>query len=109
PVSGCVYMDPNPISSVNDQGHNYFLSKNPYKLISYAVFGEAYYELADNVKLTAGLRWTIDKKDAPRIPTWLLASQSAGYPVAEVIEQEWREPTGRLALDWKPELAFTDE
>ena len=27
----------------------------------------------------------------------------------EVIDQEWREPTGRLALDWKPDLAFTDE
>jgi len=109
PVAGCVYIDPNPISSVNDQGHNYFLSKNPYKLISYAVFGEAYYKITDNLKLTTGLRWTVDKKEAPRIPTWLLASQSYGYPVAEVIDQEWREPTGRLALDWKPQLPFTDE
>jgi len=108
-VAGCIYMDPNPIGSVNDQGHNYFLSRNPYKLISYAVFGEAYYRITDDLKLTAGLRWTVDKKDAPRIPTWVLASQSVGYPVAEVIEQEWREPTGRLALDWKPELPFTDE
>ncbi|HEX5776622.1 MAG TPA: TonB-dependent receptor, partial [Caulobacteraceae bacterium] len=108
-VVGCVYMDPNPIESLNDQGHNYFLSRNPYKLISYAVFGESYYELTDNLKVTAGLRWTVDKKEAPRIPTQLLVSNSAGYPVAEVIEQEWREPTGRLAIDWKPELSFTDE
>ncbi len=108
-VTGCVYMDPNPIGSLNDKGHNYFLSKNPYKLISYAAFGEAYYNISDNLKVTAGLRWTVDKKDAPRIPTWILASQTVGYPVAEVIEQEWREPTGRLALDWKPDLSFTDE
>ncbi|HEX6859961.1 MAG TPA: TonB-dependent receptor [Caulobacteraceae bacterium] len=108
-VNGCGYMDPNPIESVNDQGHNYFLSKNPYKLMSYAVFGEAYYNFTDALKLTAGLRWTVDKKEAPRIPSWLVAIQSYGYPVAEVIEQEWREPTGRLALDWKPDLAFTDE
>jgi hypothetical protein len=26
-----------------------------------------------------------------------------------VEQQEWREPTGRLTLDWKPELSFTDE
>jgi outer membrane receptor protein involved in Fe transport len=26
-----------------------------------------------------------------------------------VIEQEWRKPTGRLAVDWKPTLSFTDE
>ena len=51
----------------------------------------------------------MDSKEAPRIPTWLLGSHSAGLPVAEVIEQEWREPTGRLAIDWKPNLSFTDE
>jgi outer membrane receptor protein involved in Fe transport len=109
PVTGCIYIDPNPIDQVNDEGHNYFLSKNPYKLISYAVFGEAYYQITDAMKVTAGLRWTVDKKDAPRIPTWVLGSNSVGYPVAEVIEQEWREPTGRLAVDWKPDLSFTDE
>jgi outer membrane receptor protein involved in Fe transport len=108
-VGQCTYLDPNPIESVNDKGHNYFLSKNPYKLISYAVFGEAYYNITDNLKVTAGLRWTVDKKDAPRVPTWILATLSYGYPVAEVIEQEWREPTGRLTIDWKPELSFTDE
>jgi len=108
-VAGCVYMDPNPIGSLNDLGHNYFLSKNPYKLISYAVFGEAYYNITDALKLTAGLRWTVDKKEAPRIPSWVLAADSVGYPVAEVVNQEWREPTGRLTLDWKPHLSFTDE
>jgi len=108
-IIDCVYMDPNPITSLNDMGHNYFLSNNPYKLISYAVFGEAYYKIADNLKLTAGLRWTVDKKEAPRIPSWVLGANTVGYPVAEVIDQEWREPTGRLTLDWKPDLSFTDE
>jgi outer membrane receptor protein involved in Fe transport len=106
---GCQYIDPNPIHSVNDLGHNYFLSKNPYKLISYAVFGEAYYNIAENLKVTAGLRWTVDKKEAPRIPSMLLAGGNAGLSILTVEEQEWREPTGRLTLDWKPELGFTDE
>ncbi|HEX5776260.1 MAG TPA: TonB-dependent receptor, partial [Caulobacteraceae bacterium] len=100
---------PNPIGKLNDEGHNYFLSKNPYKLISYAVFGESYYDLAENLKLTAGLRYTVDRKEAPRIPSWLLATDTIGHPVSEVEELEWREPTGRLAIDWKPDLAFTDE
>jgi outer membrane receptor protein involved in Fe transport len=120
-VPGCLYIDPNPIGSLNDEGHNYFLSKNPYKLVSYAAFGEVYYDIADNLKLTAGLRWTVDHKSAPRIPSMLLAAKNSypdlrlavastiGYPVEEIIEQEWREPTGRLALDWKPDLSFTDE
>ena len=108
-LAGCPYIDPNPIESVNDLGHNYFLSKNPYKLISYAVFGEVYYNIAEDLKLTAGLRWTVDKKEAPRIPSMLLAANTVGHPVLTVQEQEWREPTGRLALDWKPRLSFTDE
>jgi len=108
-LRGCRYIDPNPIESVNDLGHNYFLSKNPYKLISYAVFGEAYYNITENLKLTAGLRWTVDKKEAPRIPSTLLVADSVGSSVLAVEEQEWREPTGRLALDWKPDLAFTDQ
>jgi outer membrane receptor protein involved in Fe transport len=108
-VANCTYIDPNPIHSLNDQGHNYFLSRNPYKLISYAAFGEVYYNIADNLKLTAGLRWTVDKKQAPRIPSWTLAANSAGYALAETVKQEWREPTGRIALDWKPDLSFTDE
>jgi outer membrane receptor protein involved in Fe transport len=106
---GCQYLDPNPIESVNDLGHNYFLSRNPYKLISYAVFGEAYYNVTDALKVTAGLRWTVDKKEAPRIPSMLLAQGNVGLSVLSVEEQEWREPTGRLAIDWKPNLPFSDE
>jgi len=109
PLLSCTYIDPNHVNSLNDLGHNYFLSRNPYKLISYAVFGEAYYKFSENLKVTAGLRWTVDKKEAPLIPSWLLASNTVGYPVDQVVDQEWREPTGRLAIDWKPDLSFTDE
>ncbi len=51
---GCAYIDPNPISSLNNQGHNYFLSQNPYYLNSYAGFGEIYYNLTNDLKLTGG-------------------------------------------------------
>ena len=109
PILRCTYIDPNPIDNLNDLGHNYFLSRNPYKLISYAAFGEVYYNIANNLKVTAGLRWTVDKKEAPMRPSWLLAANTVGHPVVETVEQEWRKPTGRLAIDWKPDLAFTDE
>jgi iron complex outermembrane receptor protein len=109
-VASCIYIDTNPISNLNDRGRNYFLSKNPYRLISYAAFGEIYYELTPDLKLTGGLRFTVDKKHAPQIPSWLLASGAGSdYSVARIIDQEWREPTGRLALDWKPTLSFTDD
>ena len=28
---------------------------------------------------------------------------------SQTIRQEWREPTGRVAIDWKPDLSFTDD
>jgi len=104
----CGYIDPNPIGSLNDEGHNYFLSANPYNLTSYAMFGEAYYNITPNLKLTAGLRWTVDKKSFTEIPSEVLVA-GFGYPVTGEIRQEWREPTGRLVLDWKPHLSFTDD
>ncbi|HET9160139.1 MAG TPA: TonB-dependent receptor, partial [Caulobacteraceae bacterium] len=61
------------------------------------------------LKITGGLRYTVDKKHAPRIPSELLVEFSAGYPTSEIVDQEWREPTGRLTIDWKPDLALTDE
>ena len=38
PTEVCYYIDPNPLESVNGEGHNYFLSENPYVLDSYAGF-----------------------------------------------------------------------
>jgi len=108
-ITSCVYIDPNPIDSLNGEGRNYFLSRNPYTLNSYAAFGEAYYNITPNLKLTGGLRFTVDEKKAPQIPSWLLASYVTGeYPTKKIIAQKWSEPTGRIAIDWQPDLGFTD-
>jgi len=104
-----MYVDPNDIHNLNDNGRNYFLSRNPYHLLSYAAFGEAYYNITPDLKLTAGFRWTVDKKQAPQLPSWTAAGNTYGTPTRKVINLEWREPTGRIALDWKPDLPFTDE
>src|SRR3546814_20491985 len=62
PLATCPYVDPNPVESINGQGHNYFRSSNPYKLRSQALFGEAYWHIRDDLKLTAGLRYTQARK-----------------------------------------------
>ncbi|HSX54991.1 MAG TPA: TonB-dependent receptor [Sphingomonas sp.] len=120
----CVYVDRNPISSLDNQGHNYFLSQNGIRIKSYAGFGELYWNLVSNLKLTAGLRYTRDEKISTQVPSQLLlggGTQSAspghntggrvnsGYPALPDIEQTWNEFTGRLVLDWKPDLSFTDD
>jgi outer membrane receptor protein involved in Fe transport len=104
----CMYIDPNPIGSLNNKGHNYFLSQNPYTLNSYALFGEAYYNLTNDLKLTGGLRWTDDRKHFIDIPSELLV-WGHGYPVTGILNQEWKEFTGRAAINWSPKLDFTDQ
>jgi iron complex outermembrane receptor protein len=105
---GCVYIDPNPIASLDNEGHNYFLSQNPYLLNSYSGFGEAYYTLAKDLKLTAGARWTDDQKQFFDIPS-AIADDGWGYPVTGVLNQKWDRLTGRFAADWTPDLDFTDQ
>jgi iron complex outermembrane receptor protein len=106
--SACQYIDPNPLKSLNNEGHNYFLSQNPYVLNSYAGFGEAYYDLFKELKLTGGVRWTEDQKHFTLIPSELLVA-GYGYPVAGVVNQQWDQLTGRAALNWTPKLDFTDQ
>ncbi len=108
PTENCIYIDPNPLGKLDDAGHNYFLSRNPYVLNSYAGFGEAYYDIARDVKLTGGIRWTSDHKHFIDIPSELV-SQGYGYMPTGVVDQKWNQLTGRLAANWTPKLEFTDQ
>jgi iron complex outermembrane recepter protein len=105
---GCAYIDPNPLTSLNNEGHNYFLSQNPYTLNSYAAFGEAYYNVFNDLKLTVGTRWTDDQKHFVDIPSELLIS-GYGYATTGVVNQQWDQWTGRAAANWTPKLDFTDQ
>ncbi len=105
---GCVYIDPNPIPNLNNEGHNYFLSQNPYLLDSYAGFGEANYQVLQDLKLIAGLRFTEDRKHFTDIPSWT-AAPGYGYAVGDVVNQQWDQFTGRAVANWTPKLDFTDQ
>ncbi len=108
PTEACYYIDPNDLGHVNRQGHNYFLSQNPYVLNSYAGFGEAYYDVLSDLKLTGGIRWTSDHKHFIDIPSELLVTGYGYMPTGEV-DQQWNQLTGRLAANWSPKLDFTDQ
>ncbi|TQV78945.1 TonB-dependent receptor [Exilibacterium tricleocarpae] len=120
----CVYVDPNPLGQLDEQGHNYFLSRNQARTKSWAVFGESYWQIAERVKITAGLRYTQDEKVATPIPSQLLLGSQAGgtqtgdgsggrvsrgYPAQPDIKQNWNRFTGRFVIDWQTETPFTDE
>src|SRR6185437_4445615 len=96
PLKFCPYIDPNSISDLDGQGHNYFRSQNPYTLNSYAIFGEVHYDITE------------DQKHFTDIPSELLIP-GYSYAATGIVNQQWDQFTGRAALDWSPKLAFTDQ
>jgi len=93
-------------------GGNYFRSLSPYRLESFAVFGEGYFDVTDTVQLTVGLRYTDDQKEQDIVPTFLFTPQAEGAdPLAGtgVQKEAFEEVTGRVVLDWSPDLDFTED
>src|SRR3546814_11389822 len=70
-----------------------------------------------DLKLTEVLRYTEDRKPFTPVPSQVLLARSligggtvsAGYPEDPPIKQKWGEWTGRIGLDWKPDVGFTDD
>ncbi len=80
----------------------------PYTLNSYALFGETYYNVTPDLKLTAGLRWTDDQKHFAELPSELLTT-GYGYPSIGAVDQSWSKFTGRFVANWSPKIPFTDQ
>ena len=57
---GCSYVDPNTLSQINGQGHNYFRSENPYRLHSWAGFGEES-QLSSRAGFDTDRRFALDR------------------------------------------------
>lgn len=113
----CAYIDPNPLDQINGQGHNYIRNVSISKTESWAVFGEGYWSLHDDLRLTLGLRYTDDTKTMTPVPGQLLTDTDTnstglvgiGYPRYPDEELNWGEWTGRAVIDWKPALSFTED
>ena len=103
---GSIYVDPG--SSPNGQGHNYYYGLTPYTLTSYAAFGEVYWQMTNDLRLTGGVRYSVDDKKQYLYPIELF-QPGEGFP-ADIASQSvtFREPTGRVVLDWSPHLSFTN-
>jgi iron complex outermembrane recepter protein len=97
-----------------------------YRLKSWAVFGEGYYDITDQLKLTLGARFTQDKKTVKDRVAFLNApNATTGYPGAFIAygsasadsalppyrnaEILLKKVTGRVVLAWNPTLGFTDD
>ncbi len=87
-------------------GANYYDNRTDYRLGAYAAFGELYYKPTEDIKVTLGLRYGVDRKWDIGYPVQLLAS-AITTPVKQTVAfKEW---TGRLNVEWTPKLSFTDK
>jgi outer membrane receptor protein involved in Fe transport len=101
-----IYIDPN--AEPDGNGHNYYNSSSPYHLKSAAAFGEAYFKATDTLKATLGLRYTNDSKEQTTYPVVML-TPSQGFPATTPQKVDFSEVTGRFTLDWRPQVAFTND
>src|SRR3546814_8009464 len=102
---------------MNGGGDYYCPRSNPNTVESWAAFGDAYYNINPDLKLTAGLRYTKDRKTFTPVPSQLLLAPTLfaggavgrGYPAEPDIKLSWGEFTGRAGVAWQPDLGFTDQ
>ncbi len=94
------------------------------ELDAWGIFGEAYFEVNDEFKITAGIRVNDDEKTVLDRNTLLAsgvvpisdddtiaATLSASPPVPAFHQDtnQWQEVTGRLLFEWTPDLGRTDD
>ena len=75
---------------------------------NYAAFGEVSYQLTDTLKLTAGIRYTVDEKDYENEGIDLSndGGTRGAAPLAEAfpnqkLNETWKETTPRVVLEWQ--------
>ncbi len=117
-VGGLIGID--GLGWVSPSFHN---TTKKYELESTAAFGELYYSLNEQLKLTLGARYTRDKKTV-HDAAYLLDFGADGLPILQAFgadedlalvvperkdDKEWEEWTGRLVLDWAPDVSWSDE
>nr|WP_070958714.1 TonB-dependent receptor [Hyphomonas sp. Mor2] len=116
PIEDVANAGATPIENLDGVSRQYFRSITPYKLDSFAIFGEGYFDVTDDLTLTVGLRYTDDQKEVRRIPTFL--SQPALPAPFGILDPlagtgtetaQFEETTGRVGFDWAPNLDFSED
>lgn len=80
-----------------------------YELESWAIFADATYDITDEIQLTAGIRYTEDKKFELSRQLLLDGIAQVGsstaivpLPTLDELRSDWGEVTGRAVVTWTP-------
>lgn len=112
PIEDFANVGNTPIENLDGVSRQYFRSITPYNLESFALFGEGYFDVTDDLTLTVGLRYTDDQKEVLRIPTFLSkAINEIPDPLAGdgITKATFEEVTGRIGFDWTPDWAWSED
>ncbi len=124
PIEDAANVGATPIENLDGVSRQYFRSLTPYSLDSFAIFGEGYYDITDDLQLTVGLRYTSDDKEVRRVPTFLtetvidIPDPLALAPIAGNSNDDagdgtynatFEETTGRIGIDWSPDLSWSED
>ncbi|MFT5767819.1 MAG: iron complex outermembrane receptor protein [Halioglobus sp.] len=80
-----------------------------YEADSYAVFGQGTYSLTEALRVTVGLRYSVDEKEQSRTGVGitdnvtgyrLLSGGATGPEAAESVDDDWSDVTGKLGIDY---------
>jgi iron complex outermembrane receptor protein len=73
-----------------------------YELETYAAFTEVYWQLTDDIMITAGARYSYEEKKANQRTIYLAFLDDALAPDGGYsdFEGDWDEPTGKLNVSW---------
>ncbi len=76
---------------------------SPYKLDTWALFGELYYDINERTSLTLGLRYTDESKDSTQRTIYLtgLANPNAPGGGYDNFKDDWQESTGRVNINYR--------
>ena len=91
-----------PLLNVAPEYRLYLNETKPYELETYAAFGELYWQAAEDIAVTLGLRYTREKKSASQRTLYLAFldnpnSEDGGY---SDFSGKWDEPTGKINVSW---------
>jgi outer membrane receptor protein involved in Fe transport len=82
---------------LDEQYEWYTIESDPIETTSYALFGEGYFDLSEQTRLTVGLRYTDDEKSSrshsPFLPPYVIDD------VWVEAEDDWQETTGKVTVE----------
>ena len=115
-------------SPPDPSGHNYYDSKDNFRDRSTGFFGEVYYQVLSDVKLTLGARYSTDRYRNLAYPVEL-EDAGAGFPAPgtpeptftgangtpqTILTEQYQDTafkawTGRFNVEWTPHVSFTNQ